>query len=534
MVDFFSCRYNSTCQGMFIGKYCTSVCQITIIVVIMVVIGVVVYFNEYIGFNGRNKLEQFVENNIANNPDDELIAEVLKKYLGRDATAEDVSKYRKVMAQPGDITGLVNAIKASNEYNLKVRVDKEISMRSQTIPSNPEVLAIQQEQITNDRKAAEKRFQIYKTVIDSYNKVLDRMPTSGELNYYSDKLTGDNTFTQKRLEDLLYGSKEYAILEKNQSNAVFSELPGRITNTQMTFEVNEIYQDVFGTNAVPSQTLEDFLKEKYVEYSLNKQRLTELLLVLKDVDANMVKMDISGKVSLGCPTSENANTMAIDKSSNAASSLLGVFAEDAIQTQHNSNQKQWQSSWSSSTTPANGSVPQNVYNSPNIINIINPSAEELDNIMNKIDKYELDKKILKTNNGSTSCYMQNSNKYMDPFTKVMIGIQDDSLSKNINNPAQQEDTSYRTRNMLAEALNARNFDDLKNVCSRTAAFDRIEDKASTLDGIKELTQKTYMKAKGEPEYYEDVKMYGMPLKDVQYTSIGSLMPPFIYKELQRS
>lgn len=122
----------------------------------------------------------------------------------------------------------------------------------------------------------------YKTIIDTYQKSLDRLPSSVELNHYFKIFTKDATFTPEKLEDALLASREHTILEKNQQNLVQGELMGNITERQLEIMVTDLYKSVYQVEPDPSTY--KFLKNKFVGFDLNEEAFIKFLKQLKQAE----------------------------------------------------------------------------------------------------------------------------------------------------------------------------------------------------------------------------------------------------------
>lgn len=135
-----------------------------------------------------------------------------------------------------------------------------------TIKSSSEILA---QSYTKPANATKPAYGTEDEVTDIYNTILNRLPNDLELFQYSKMLKEDKTFTEEKLKQILYASSEYQHLEKMQSNQVYSNTIGGVTDRQLTFIVMTIYKEVVGKDKIDSDELH-FLKKKLVDFNLDE------------------------------------------------------------------------------------------------------------------------------------------------------------------------------------------------------------------------------------------------------------------------
>jgi hypothetical protein len=135
-----------------------------------------------------------------------------------------------------------------------------------TIKSSSEILAQSYTQSANATKPA---YGTEDEVTDIYNTILNRLPNDLELFQYSKMLKEDKTFTEEKLKQILYASTEYRRLEKTQSNQVYSNTIGGVTDRQLTFIVMTIYKEVVGKDKIDPDELH-FLKKKFIDFNLDE------------------------------------------------------------------------------------------------------------------------------------------------------------------------------------------------------------------------------------------------------------------------
>ena len=115
-------------------------------------------------------------------------------------------------------------------------------------------------------------------VTEIFNSILNRLPDDNELSTFSKLLKEDRDFTLEKLKQLLYGSEEFNRLQKTQSNQVYGNLIGGVTDRQITLIVMTNYKKIVGkdTANIDSDELK-FLKKKLVEFNLDEAVFNKFL-----------------------------------------------------------------------------------------------------------------------------------------------------------------------------------------------------------------------------------------------------------------
>ena len=402
--------------------HCTNVCRIFFLVFIIFIAGYFVYINEQ--KKNMNK-ESFMNTNDTMQYND-TIKTVFQDKLNRLPQAFEYERYKSVMTGPNDAASV------------------------RLLQMNPDEYQYILEKNIKDGNTSDK-LSTYRLILETYENVLNRLPTIPELDYYTARMTKDNTFTITSLEKVLQSSKEYHILSKNQTNKVNSELPGRITSTQLKLEVDELYAAVFGTNNL-SKELEDYLITKYVAYNLDQTKFNQYLQVLFNFESQN-------------STSSNV----INKNSDNSS----IVIPDSSITQLNKDAR---------TSILNNSV----------------TSEEGQGQQKQSND-------IVSNNKSGSCSIwsgYSKQKYTDPFYEDLkknscMYFSQDALANEL-------EKMQRTQNMLAEYQYQRNMEEMNMACYKPSAdmsdtlvsythADMPYDKAAILkysDGIKPIADKT--------------------------------------------
>lgn len=129
------------------------------------------------------------------------------------------------------------------------------------------------------------------TVIDIYNELLMRNPDQDELSSNAKLMKNDKKFTQDKLRQLLIASEEYKRMQKTQTNQVYMNLQGNITDRQLTMQVMAIYKNVTKKDYLDEDTMK-FLKRKFVEFKLDEATLTKFITnYITPLDAATTKQD---------------------------------------------------------------------------------------------------------------------------------------------------------------------------------------------------------------------------------------------------
>ena len=478
---------------------CTYACKLILFLLIIFIAGYVILKNE--------KVEKFMDN--TTNDDDglanEVVTTVFKNYLSRSPSKDEIAKYKSAMTSSQDYQTVVEMLKNTDEYKqLIIGSNANIDvLTSDDIGSSQLVKDLQKVDIDT-------RMETYRTIIDAYNKALDRYPNNRELVYYSHKMLADTDFNIDKLIQILESSQEYKIRDKNQTNIVNAELTGVITDAQLIYEVRRLYDGVFGSQ--PTSEVEGFLKQKYIEYNLDDSKFQALLLFLQKMDANQYTIGKDGNVTMSY-IDKDASTRKETKEKYAALQ----FGKGDQYTDVDANMSTLLQTSSNVTSEDNT---KNIYNNPNIINIINPSAEDLEALLEKIDKYDLKKAIVKNQGVGAAAACYNKKKVAASATT--------NNSINFNKDCQDNALIARDRDMLSEHIMNRDLDSLKTACTRNTYYASID---SDLSSTAASAPQTKYKFNAEPIVYDANPFHGTPLADAVKTSVGSIMPPFVYKEV---
>lgn len=256
-----------------------------------------VVFEKYVGRTPNDdELEKVVKNIKATDTDDVKVKTVVT--VGNtDGSIEGPD----VSPQTGDAGGSATESFASLSEPVPHEQDKDIDEGYSTDTSDKEDATTSPEQTitegletkSDEKKdrpqlqSAEveelrKKFNTYDCIVRTFQTILDRMPTSVELDKYYIRMTRDPKITKDKLRDILQASAEYKRMYMNQKNDVFTDLPANTTDAQATSVVRDVYMKVMGSN--PSEAVEAFLKDKYVGFELDEHKLKRYIGALADLD----------------------------------------------------------------------------------------------------------------------------------------------------------------------------------------------------------------------------------------------------------
>jgi len=487
-------------------QQCTRLCKSTFLLAIIIIAAYFITINE------KTIREKFTS--LTSNRDDnieyshtytETIKTVVQTYLLRQPEQYEIDRYRLLMSHPRDAEPVIDAVKKTDEYKEIIKAASKTKDMATLAPLVETTGNVSIDQLIEKTDVKDKT-EMYRTIIGVYDKELQRMPTSRELNYYAYRMLTDHNFTDKKLTAILQSSREFGILQKNQSNLVYSELPMNATDAQVTYDVRRLYNDIFGED--PGSEMERFLKFKFIEMNLEEKRFVEMLLLMRAIDKNSIEI-----------VKKEDGTLSIN--GNPSATLSGASAE--IPSSISALIEKVKGSTSSSTDTGCSTV----YNNQRIFNIINPSSDELKSLMDslKIDKDE--KVSTAPKQGVQRVNNNNKTSSSSPTSS--------SACKSSYSFMTSAENAYRSRNGLAEYQDDRNLDDLKTSCVRNSYYLNADDDMVLYPGYKwDVPQKRPPVCVGgdikvEP-MTEQTALIGTLLCDAENTKVGSMMPGFEYKE----
>jgi hypothetical protein len=184
----------------------------------------------------------------------QVTKDTIRKEFKREATPQEITFFQAyaIEKKPTE-QDLVMTIKSSTDI-----VNKAYEKQA------PQHIALKEAYGTEDE------------VTEVYNDILMRLPDDDELLHFSRMLKEDKSFNLEKLKQMLYGSEEYQRLEKTQSNQVYSNLIGGVTDRQITLIVTTHYKKIVGKDAIDPSELH-FLKKKLLEFNMDEALFKKFL-----------------------------------------------------------------------------------------------------------------------------------------------------------------------------------------------------------------------------------------------------------------
>ena len=478
--------------------------------VVLIIVAVVILVAIYIFVQPTKSREQFAIN--VEQDYRSAISKVFNIMLGRDPQEYEVQLYRDSMASPYDTANIEAKLAASAEYSNAVEkyvdaAEKSPSLAAKSAPFPPPTGA---DAIVAGMDLGQ-RLAVYRSILSVYEKNLERLPTMKELNYYTAKLASDTSFTIEKLTQILQSSQEYTILQKNQTNVVNFELPGAITDAQLTLQVVQIYKSMFG--AEPTKTFEDFAKAKFVEYNLDEPKFRKMLAMIYMVDSGNGDLMHNEK-----PTSTTNNAGGDSKGSSKAASDSDVKATTSSDVKTDAKASTniaknvvnvTQEASAPTIVPSSVLVPASAQPADPSSSQSNASPPSCNNI--SFGAAVPDQPYLLRTSQCSPCDAYNKNKFFDTlYTNIQNADAIQCIAaKNMNSSTVGE------RNRVAEAYTDRNISQLGFECSRSELLDNVDKPYSYDPNVVPQLRNT---------------KFGTFLDDANKTMVGSIMPRFIYKE----
>lgn len=493
-------------------QYCTQACRVLSFVTVIFIIGFIMVKSDQLIVFDHDK-ELFAEEVAAAPPvsaadqklKQDVVTTIFASYLGRAPTATELDAYTSKMSSPTDYSSVMVKLQATPEY--KATVLGETKPASTSPPPTTSKTTVTASTVAaakaplpkftppgvEAQSAQDAKTAMYRKIINTYLNVMDRYPTDQELSYYAKKMTAEPALTIDKLVLILESSREYKIKEKTQTNIINSSLDGIITDAQLTYEVRRLFAQVYGVQLASYET-EQFLKQKFVEFQLDVNRVVQLLKLMKQLDeAGLQSGSVLTENGPGSTTSTILKkTVAIDVSNNnILKSTVAAATKPGAQA--------------GAGAAANGKS-ASCDNKNVTINIIAPSGVEVQDIISQIQRGQL------TPNSDAASSVYSKFAISDPLYKRTAACA----------AGQQRDLLYEYRTM-------RNADELSASCSRTSYYDNLD--ASLPSQCCDERRTAQAQAREMPADMSGTPLSGAPLADAANTRVGSIMPSFIYKEL---
>lgn len=350
-----------------------------------------------------------------------------------------------------------------------------------------------------------------KDVILVFNEILQRNPDREELFQYSRMLKDDKTFNTDKLKQVLLTSEEYKRMEKTQSNLAFTSLRGEVTDRQLTMLVYKLYKDVTQKEYVDEDTLR-FLKRKYTEFNLDDA-------VLKDFIAKYIaNKPFEQKNSSGSntTTSTTSQTSTDSTKKDAVSSDKPMSREEVEALKKSIREELLKEMAASSSTSAskdgNAKIAEEFQGKNYITDSViifgdRPNAELLSTLAAKSQ--------------GKSSETVDSNKLVDTIKK--------EGSCSYFKDAKEAELQASGQKQLAEYIESRNRNHLKNVCERNKTYMNASDDMVLFHEFKwEVPQRQPPVCVGRTgavnPLMDQSSLIGTLLSDAQDTTVGSILP----------
>lgn len=312
------------------------------------------------------------------------------------------------------------------------------------------------EKTLNDGEYVKPSTEVFGTEEDVqllYNEILFRNPDENELYNFAKLLQTDQSFNIEKLKQILFTSDEYKRLEKTQSNAVYSNLIGGVTDRQLSLIITTIYSNLIGNEDIDTDTMK-FLKKKLIEFNMNedifKQFLTNYIQNIP-FNKNQAIIDQNAKIISNAQQQQQQQDNSTQQQQQDNSNNTGIskddmekFKQDILDEVRNSFKnipKQEQSGYYT-----NGQEQTQVQN-PNhqVIEILLRTAKE-----DQKESYLDSQNVLNQIKEQASCV----------FNK---------------NASDNKYSQFNNKNTLANVQDRRNTEELRNTCVRNKKYLGIDE-----------------------------------------------------------
>jgi hypothetical protein len=118
-----------------------------------------------------------------------------------------------------------------------------------------------------DTTLSPKDYGIYKQIIDTYNRVLDRQPSPEELFKHFNAIKS-NAYDENKLKTMLLGSEEHDRKDKAQNNTSKDDIEKSINDQYLNDKITLVYMKE-NNNIAPTNATLAFLKEQYMVNGMN-------------------------------------------------------------------------------------------------------------------------------------------------------------------------------------------------------------------------------------------------------------------------
>jgi hypothetical protein len=336
-----------------------------------------------------------------------------------------------------------------------------------------------------------------------------RNPDRRELYSFAKMMKDDPTFTMDKLRQVLIASEEFKRMERTQNNKVYVNLQSNITDRQLTMQVTKLHNDVTGKDYIDEDTLK-FLKKKFVQFDLNEQVMIQF-----------IQNYMSGKPFTGPAPSTQDKKAASDAQiaeikKQIMADIEAAKKNDALATTASATTASATDTSSAKETPSEKKKEKekfqdgtNVYNDANIYNFFGEGANE------EVISSLLSKSTNKNGNIDTSSLIDNIKGGGSSLCKY--SADDEILARN-----KQE---------LADYVNDRNMNHLKNVCTRNKKYMNADDNMVLFPEYKwSVPERRPPVCSGRTEtvspLMDQTALIGTLLPQAKDTKVGSILPVF--------
>ena len=433
-------------------------------------------FAIYFIYTNEMSKRQTTETFVANVVEPEYRASIIQVFntvLGRDPYEFETILYRDEMKSPTDVRAIEIILMNSTEYKNSVAksviypaVDRSVVAKEASPTPITGVVTSDAALSVLQNMDLEKRMDAYRKITAVYETNLYRLPNIKELNYYTYRMQVDKDFSLVKLEFVLQSSREYKILVLNQTNLVNAQLPGNITEAQMKLIIGDIYKKVYGSGSTPSAEMMTFMTAKYIEYKMDNKKLQQMLTMLQNIEASKIS-----DAALTLPIPATSSAVVTQESATSASAANKSKAELDLSKKDPELAIRFGSEWNPAIPTTGGACSKTGYN----------KAKFYDSLYENI----------KTAQTSSAC-----------------------VPGQTGNPNQQVDH-------LANVMQQRNQDEMQFACDRNSYFSAVDQEMAAGKVVA-------IDANVLPQFRNT--RHGSFLGDAAETTVGSIMPKFIYKE----
>lgn len=338
-----------------------------------------------------------------------------------------------------------------------------------------------------NQEALDQTYGTEDEVVEIYKEILLRNPDDAELAGFAKLLKTDSTFNLEKLKQILYASEEYKRLEKTQTNAVYSNLIGGVTDRQLTLIVTNTYTDITGQTDLDADTMR-FLKRKLLSFNIDQAKF-------KDFLTKYLKNEPFTKVVDG----EQKVTPSQNDDGNVTKKDMEQWKDQVLQEVKASIQNTPKVSGESYTTQSGNSIQQ-----------VNPNRQVIEI-------------LLRTAKDDSSDTYLDSQKVMDTIKNEAKCVFD----KNASDSAYQYKNSQQQS--LAELQDNRNTEELKNTCIRNKNYLGVDEDMVLDKSLKWSVPQRHppVCVGGKNEYeprIDQTALIGTLLEQAVNTQIGSVLP----------